>query len=357
MRILILDPYYPAFLESVYAAEPGLGGRPYDEQWRLLMDQCFGVADFYSFNLRALGHEAMEIVPNCIPLQERWLLEHGEGSPPGGEPGSSERLSEILLRQIRRFRPDVLHVQDCISLDAGLIAEARQGVRIATTQIACPMPAALDFSPYDLVLSSMPHFVRRFRELGLRTELFRLGFEPRVLERVPERTRHGAVFVGGVSPAHGKRLRLLEALAAEGLVEWWGYGVEALPPGSALRLNHHGEAWGLGMYDLLAGCEIALNDHIDIAGDHANNMRLYEATGSGALLLTDDKSDLSEYFEPGLEILTYRTASEAAEAIRYYTQRPQEVRAIAARGQTRTLGEYTYALRMQEFANLLARRL
>jgi hypothetical protein len=357
VRILILDPCYPEFLKAVYAAAPGLDGRSYTEQWRHLMDQAFGTADFYSSNLARLGHEAAEIVPNCEPLQEQWWREHGDGEGLDGEPGSARRRAAILLRQIRHFRPDVLHVQDCINLPADLIREARPWTRWTTTQIACPMPDDLDFSPYDLVLSSMPHFVARFRERGLHAEHFRLGFEPSLVGRVAARERRGAVFVGGISPAHGKRIRLLEALAEEELIDWWGYGVELLSDDSPLRARHRGEAWGLEMYARLAGAEIAVNDHIDVAGDHANNMRLYESTGMGALLLTDWKSDLSDYFVPGTEVSTYRDRGECIATIRFCLEHPSAAREIAVRGQLRTLRDHSYAQRMVEFAEMLSRSL
>src|SRR5260370_24792234 len=75
MHILVIDSYYSSFLNSVYSQYPSLAQRPYDEQWRALMDQCFGTADFYSSNLIALGHEATEAVVNSEALQLRWSKE------------------------------------------------------------------------------------------------------------------------------------------------------------------------------------------------------------------------------------------------------------------------------------------
>ena len=47
------------------------------------------------------------------------------------------------------------------------------------------------------------------------------------------------------------------------------------------------------------GTRIVVNRHIDVAEGYANNMRLYEATGMGALLITDRGRNLGELFEPG----------------------------------------------------------
>jgi len=51
---------------------PGFADAPYAEQLAALMDRCFGTADAYSVNLRALGHEAADVVADCLPLQLAW---------------------------------------------------------------------------------------------------------------------------------------------------------------------------------------------------------------------------------------------------------------------------------------------
>jgi hypothetical protein len=51
------------------------------------------------------------------------------------------------------------------------------------------------------------------------------------------------------------------------------------------------------MYKILGRSRIVLNHRGDIA-PFANNLRLYEATGMGALLITDWKKNLHEMLEP-----------------------------------------------------------
>ncbi len=61
MRFLILNTDYPAFLRWLYAQHPRLEHEPYEEQMRVRMETLFGVADFYSRNLRKLGYEAWDV--------------------------------------------------------------------------------------------------------------------------------------------------------------------------------------------------------------------------------------------------------------------------------------------------------
>ena len=55
---------------------------------------------------------------------------------------------------------------------------------------------------------------------------------------------------------------------------------------------------------------MTLNHHIDVAEAYAGNLRLFEATGVGTLLVTDWKKNLHEMFEAGKEVVTYRTPEE-----------------------------------------------
>ena len=50
------------------------------------------------------------------------------------------------------------------------------------------------------------------------------------------------------------------------------------------------------MYNILSRTKISFNRHINVAENNANNMRLYEATGMGSLLLTDKKDNLMKTF-------------------------------------------------------------
>ena len=113
----------------------------------------------------------------------------------------------------------------------------------------------------------------------------------------------------------------------------------------------------MDMYRVLAQSRITVNVHIDVAENFANNMRLYEATGCGALLLTDEKDNLDDLFRTGDEVVAYRSVDDAIDKIRHYMQHPDEAAAIARAGQQRTLSEHTYRHRMEELSEILDRYL
>ena len=66
---------------------------------------------------------------------------------------------------------------------------------------------------------------------------------------------------------------------------------------------------------------------------HATNMRLYEATGVGTLLITDAKRNLPDLFEPDEEVVTYSSEDELIEKIEHYLSDEAERIRIAHAGQ------------------------
>jgi spore maturation protein CgeB len=166
--------------------------------------------------------------------------------------------------------------------------------------------------------------------------------------------RYGPVFVGALNATqHREGNLLLERAAKVTPIDFWGYSAVGWPAGSPILLNHHGEAWGIDMFTVLREAKIALNRHIDVAESYANNMRLYEATGVGTMLLTDEKANLSELFEPGRDVETYADEAELVAKIEHYLEHDDARHAIARAGQQRTLSEHTYAQRMRELVALL----
>jgi spore maturation protein CgeB len=96
------------------------------------------------------------------------------------------------------------------------------------------------------------------------------------------------------------------------------------------------------MYDVLLRSKATLNRHISISENFANNMRMFEATGAGSLLITDLKSNLGEYFKIGTEVLAYETFDEAADLVKWSLVNEEKASEIAAAGQKRTLSDHTY---------------
>jgi glycosyltransferase involved in cell wall biosynthesis len=379
VRIAVVDTYYPVFLEEHYRVRPELAARTYREQLAALIDRCFGTADAYSRHLNELGHEAIDVVANCAPLQLRWAAERRG-------PGRLRRmvaraplirralardpvLQEIAIAQIEAQRSEVVYVQNLSFFNRANLDLLRGQGRLLVGQISSEPPADEQLRGFDLLLSSFPHFVERFRALGVDSEFLQIGFYERVLDRLrdrridpgPEAQRpHALSFVGGIDPRYSQHragAELLERVAAELPLEVWGYGAEGLAADSALRRAYRGEAWGIDMYGVLARSRIVVNRHGPIAAGYANNMRLFEATGAGAMLITEAAPNLADYFEPGHEVVTYDGPADLMEKLRHYLEHDEERKRIAAAGQARSLRDHSYGKVIARLSEILEARL
>jgi spore maturation protein CgeB len=369
LRVAIVDTHYPAFQKAFYAARPGLARAGYDDQLATLMAAWFGTADSYSHHLNALGHAARELIVDCHPLQRAWVREHGgkglRGSVMSRMPapiGNRSRLllhRRIALAQIADFEPDVVYTQNLSFFARDELDRMRAQGRLVAGQIASPLPPWELVEGFDFVATSFPHFVERIRARGVDSDYLKLAFDERLPQIVGEHEReHDVVFVGAVNPdVHPAGTALLERVCAARPVTVFGYGADALPSSSPILERYRGEAWGLDMYRALAKAKVAINRHIDVAEGHANNMRLYEATGMGAALITDAGSNLAELFGPGREVATYRDADELIARIDELLADDTMRTALAEAGHRRTLTEHTWGRRMAELADMLERRL
>lgn len=367
MKFLFIDTYYPRFLQSFHRQHPELSKASFDDHRQTLLGQAFGTSDFYSYNLTQLGHKAEDFILNDYILQHQWAAEHQlpvaksrlmarlQTLPLAhriiGRPGW---IQTIALAQIQNYRPDVVYCQDLTVLNPDTLQTVKQHCRLLVGQIASPLPPPHYLTQFDLIVTSFPHFVGELKTLGVASQYLKLGFEPRVWRQVGtmERT-FGVAFIGSYSYYHKGGTQLLESVAAQTPIEFWGQGTSRLAPSSAIRQRFHGEAWGLAMYKILAQTRIAINRHIGVAGEYANNMRLYETTGMGAMLLTDEKKNLGDLFKVGEEVVTYTNDQDLVDKIRYYLDHETERQAIALAGQKRTLAEHSYDNRMKELVHII----
>ncbi len=91
--------------------------------------------------------------------------------------------------------------------------------------------------------------------------------------------------------------------------------------------------FGSDMLQRLAESSVVLNIHADSSPLFASNMRLFETTGIGSLLLTDYRQNLSDLFVPEKEVMIYNGVEECIEKARWCLSHPKECSAIAFEGQ------------------------
>lgn len=374
MKILIINTDYPVFLKKLYFMFSNLDRKSYQEQLWIRNETEFGSSNFYSDSFHKIGHEAIDIHYNNISIQAKWAEENLKSRKMIWKIKkiqhqlSSNKLCDwlkskisiqlncnglnfmeyILKHQIDVFKPDVILNQALVEVSGSLLKQIKNSNSQLLGQIASPLPSDEELKNYDMLISSLPNQVAKFTSLNIPSLHIKLAFDAGLLSKLPEVERDlDLVFVGSITSDHHGRVQLLEYLCRKTRIKIWG-SIHGLDRSSPIYHCYQGEAFGMDMFKIFRRAKMVLNNHIDIAENYANNMRLYEATGCGALLLTDNKVNLDEIFKINEEVLAYSSFEECLEKIEYYLDHHEARMKIAALGQKRTLEEHSYINRMKE---------
>ncbi len=359
-KILFVHTYYPGFLEDFYKNRKLATKKGVFDEW-------FGSANFYSKSLSKCGWSCEEVIANDYNTQSLWAKEHNISVKNDSAwwvkkvpvvikkyLGLDSWIKQILFAQIKTLKPDVVYIHDLWILNGNDLKRIKKSVKLIVGQIASPIPPnIMALKQYDLLTSSFPHYVEKFRAMGIKSEYLRWCVEASIAEKIGIKKRtYDVVYVGGITHLHSTGNKTLEKITREVKIDFWGYGYN-LPKNSCILKNYHGHAWGRRMYEIFAQAKIVVNRHIDVAENFANNMRMFEATGMGALLLTEDRPNMSEFFQVGKEMTTYKNTNDLIAKIKYYLKHESEREKIAKAGQLRTLRDHTYQVRMRELDKIL----
>ncbi len=395
---------YGAFVRQFLANSPGYETLSYQELYDRLAGTCFGLSNFFAKHMAGLGNAAEDLFPSCEPLQKAWAREHGVTY------GADTWLTDIVLAQVRVFQPDILLLHDLYLFDEHRRTELRKALKKDAVMIGWRFADTADYGAFkdlDILLTGNTYFLEQFRRRGVRAELMPLAFEHTILDlvNVPAKPSLDFTFIGSVgSPdgPHSGRYAMIDALMKSTPLEIWGESQEPPPRSARGRLQAkmiyqgnrllgaagiseeararlpalgqgagwtidptlpsiqsrypgrtRGHLFGLEYYELLANSKTTFNSHIDCAESSAGNGRLFEATGVGTCLFTDWKTNLSDFFEPDKEVVTYRNTEECLEKLGYLLDHRQDRESIAAAGQRRTLRDHTFAQRVSLLDGLI----
>lgn len=400
-KFVKIASFYKNFITHFYQSHPKIQEKPYPEHFKILMEQGFAWADFFSQHLQKLGIESHEIIYNDEKLQQNWAKHH-----------NIPYNTNIVFEQLKYYKPDVIFFQDTNLLRKQLIDEIKKqvpSVRLAIGHICAPFQQHQieNYKQLDFILTCTPHFANILTKAGIKNYFFAHGFEASLLNKINDFDKtYDCLFIGSFIPSqqfHDDRIELIQFLLEKnvplqiisdiqkvssikktGILA--GYyttnflkqlGLQSFVehnstlkklsisspekfaslPKSLEKNIKHQALYGIKMLQTLAKAKYGLNIHGGIAGEYAANVRMYEVTGVGSLLITDHKKNIKDFFEPDYEIITYKSKEECLEKMQWLQQHPKETAAIAKAGQQRTLQQHTIELRVNFLNELIKKHL
>jgi len=313
---------------------------------------------YVPMRMRERGHTVEVCIANAAPIASAWAAENGVAPP------DQDGEFAVVLERVRRFAPDVLYIGPMFGYYGSRLAELRRYCRKVVTWIAAPLRPFMNVDGVDCIVTSHENLAVEFRKFGVPVRRMLPAFESRMLE-MPGLTgveRDVPLsFIGSLSWAHADRMTALAELRRAVPVQTW---ILKLPLWSrtllrpqfyvtvlrylALRRGSAEEVFGLDMFRVLARSVATFNMHIGIAGGLAGNQRMFEATGVGALLLTEAAPNIREMFEPDVEVVCYRDNAELCAQARRILADPDAAQRIARAGQQRTCTQHSAVRRAAE---------
>jgi len=355
LKIIFISTLYEQHLKNHYKKYPNNENLSYQIQLKKLLNDPLPNITYFAEPFNNIGEEAIPIISNAKPLQTVWAKENNIIIDDNWK-------FAIPIEQIKKYKPDILFIPSTLQYYGHFIKEIKSYTKTIIAYISCPMPDNTDYTGIDCILSIVPNLIDKYHKLGLASEQLHYAFSKKILSHIEENKKNIDIsFIGGLIPStHSKRIRYLNFIASNIPIKIWGYGLEnryytyyqriirKFYPNafiSPIEKYYLGELWGIDMYNTLQHSKIVFNAHIDMAEEYVGSMRMYEVTGVGSLLLTENGRNIKELFEPDKEIITYSSEGELLEKIKYYLDNEQECKKIAQAGQKRTLKEYTFEKR------------
>ena len=218
---------------QVLQAVPAFKKLSYQDQMAELFKLRFVYSDAFSRSMRALGHDAYDIVWDFEVVQRQWAQEHDVDCR------EENWQSTVLLEQIKALRPDVVYFQGTELAAPGRVSGIKWGINwpsvlakevpgIRLIAMYSGFPSRVDrLKGVDILFSSPPDVCQHYEKQGIKPILCYHAFDKEVLQDlsgVDDGKEIGApkqfTFVGSARAPESRYWLLRQLLARRNLHAW-----------------------------------------------------------------------------------------------------------------------------------------
>jgi hypothetical protein len=226
-----------------------------------------------------------------------------------------------LIMAINEYEPDVLLIDDVVRHNGAFLSRLGKKPKLTVGYVAYNFPA-MDLKGYDLVISHIQGCLDRALLCGV-TAVHKIyaGFPTEMYTGKKLKKAHDVVFSGQITGAHTRRNKLLEDIAGNPKASSLNLGLYLSCNGVTPQILHDankGQVWGRDMYSAISDGYVGINAETDFAAGSPGNMRIFDITGMGGVLLTEYQNGIEEFFKVGVEIDTFTNAEELVDKALYY---------------------------------------
>lgn len=287
------------------------------------------------------------------------------------------RVSEALYTQILKAEggPPQVVLSCCFSHDVELdLVDRVRAAGIPWVNFFCDSLYAFDWVAGLAARTSLNWFVEseaetRYRALGVPCLRAPYALNPDALPDAScDTLQHSLLFVGSANHHRIRAAALIRLTGADLQVRGWGWkeALEPTHPGASTRSSLAKRAARAAVRMLLSArvggylddgtmleelrrsaVILGLNEG-GLGPDARRYLKLrdLEFPGMGCCYLTQHHADLTDVFDLGKEIVTFRTPWEAGRLAKNLAHYPSECREIGRRARARVLEEHTWSARL-----------
>jgi spore maturation protein CgeB len=318
MRILLAGPSFDdSFAENVKSALVEMGHEVYGSE----PEELERYWSLPRYAMRVLGERLRGDRPSRT---DRLLLDLARSVKP-----------DLLLALTWDVHPEILHA-------IGRICPGRRVLWWGDAVANCRRWGILN-PGWDRVYVKDADAIQKLRLAGQRADLLHEAMNPK-WHRVIDGERHGEVVVAGNYYAF--RQALISRLLRDG-VPFRLFG--PAPPGWSLpeiKFRWSGKYIVREEKSRAFGEGVACLNTFHPSEGNSLNCRAFEIAGAGGLQVIEHRPILPTCFEPGKEVLAFRTYEELLVILHKARSAPREMDAIRAAGARRALAEHTYRHRL-----------
>lgn len=392
--LLSVSSMYQGSLDAFYEGNPDIVHSDYVTNYSALIADSTEFVASYTRTFSRLGLKVHAIISNDETLQNKWRDDHQV---------KTKGRDKLIIQQIEYYRPEILWIEDFRFIDLDELVTLKERVRSIKLIIGyhCAPISRETLSKLqkaDLTITCTPGIKEQLEQAGINAHLVYHGFDTDLSlkkVRLPIISGSPVVFTGSLYQGegyHNDRIDLIEYLLEQGVkIDLFGniesrgriYAKKVLSLAyrilTALKISnperlckalnwgkvsvrHYPQSiiksvrkpvFGAELYNLISNAQIVLNSHAEVAGNYAGNMRLFEVTGNGSCLITDNKLNMSDLFEPDKEVIVYNDREDCANKIMWLLANETERIRIAEAGKERTLRDHTVEKRCKQIIQII----
>lgn len=343
MKFLKININYIEMVDDFFTKHPNAHSLEYDELCTKYFDEFYWPSNFLENNLSKLYNWDCNSLIFTLEENKRNNIFFEKWCDKYDIKNIYEDRFDNLLLQIIFYQPDIIYFHEIWFYSKEFFEKLRfvkpDIIILGWDCAPGTFSRKFNLKYIDMIFTCAKIKENSFKEIGINSKSMGHFFDFEILDKLSSssKKKYDVVFAGTIDSVN-HRVEFLKQLIENGI----NLKIFSKTDDPFLKKYCSKPVYGKDYYNLLKNSKIIINSHAVKDIRFSGNIRMYEATGLGCLLITDYKEDLNDKFEINKEIVSYKNIDEIYQKVDYYLKNSDELEDIAKKGQERTKKEYSY---------------